>query len=100
MNVNLSIIVPVYNGGNYISRCINSLLKQTYRFFEIIVVNDGSCDNTEEILNTYLKNNSSDISIKVISIVNSGVSKARNIGLEHVMGKYVMFIDSDDFVND
>ena len=78
-NMLLSVIVPVYNGQNYISRCVNSIINQTYKNIEIIIVNDGSNDNTCEICSTLQQKDSR---IKLINIENSGVSEARNKGLE------------------
>lgn len=94
----VSIILPVYNAGKTIERTIQSVLNQTYKKIELIVINNGSQDNTEEICNRYLKNNSQIIKYKDIRIPN--VSKARNEGIRMATGKYLAFIDADDqFVN-
>ncbi len=92
----ISIIVPVYNSEKYIRECIDSLLNQTYKDLEIICVNDGSKDNSLEILNEYATNDSR---IKVYSKPNEGkgAASARNLGLSYATGEYVMFLDSDDF---
>jgi len=87
----VSIILPVYNGEKYIENCVNSLLKQTYKNIEIIIVNDGSTDSTEEKINTF-----SEEKIKKISILNQGVSSARNIAINAAKGQYIMFVDVDD----
>ena len=93
----ISIIVPVYNKENYLHKCINSLLNQNYDNFEIILVNDGSKDNSGRICDEYAKK---DNRIKVIHKENGGVSSARNRGLDEASGMYIMFCDSDDFVNE
>ena len=92
----ISIIVPVYNVSEKLSRCIESILNQEYNEFELILVNDGSTDNSGDICNKYaIKDNR----IKVIHKKNKGVSKSRNIGIEHAKGKYIVFVDSDDYIN-
>lgn len=93
----VSIIVPVYNAENYLHKCIRSLLNQNFSDFEIILVNDGSKDNSGQICDEYAK---SDSRIKVIHKENGGVSSARNSGLDEASGKYIMFCDSDDFVKE
>lgn len=94
MNEKVSIIVPVYNGEKCLSECIDSILSQTYTNLEIILVNDGSTDKSLDILNKYAN---LDKRILVLNQENKGVSAARNLGLEKASGKYVGFIDSDDF---
>lgn len=91
----ISIIVPVYNVELYISNCLDSLICQTYKNIEIIIVNDGSMDNSINICNKYSFN---DNRIKIISQDNQGLSAARNNGLKHVKGNYFMFVDSDDML--
>lgn len=94
-NALISIIVPVYNGDKYIERCIISLLNQQYANREIIIIDDGSTDNTYKICKKY-----NDLSeIKLFHIDNHGVSFARNFGLEQANGKYILFVDSDDYVD-
>ena len=88
----VSIIVPVYNTENYIERCLNSLVNQTLEDIEIIVVNDGSTDNTGKILQKYRDK------IKIIEQKNSGIATTRNKGLEIATGKYIAFVDSDDWL--
>lgn len=99
MNINplISIIVPVYNVEKYIHRSINSLLKQTYKKIEIILVDDGSPDNCPMICDEYAKK---DNRIKVIHKINGGLSDARNAALDIVTGEYITFVDSDDFVSE
>jgi glycosyltransferase involved in cell wall biosynthesis len=89
----VSIIVPVYNTENYLERCLNSIINQSYHNIEIILINDGSTDKSKNICNEYA---SKDNRIKVIHQTNKGVSYARNAGLDSATGNYVMFIDSDD----
>lgn len=93
--VKISVIVPVYNSSKYLDKCIDSLVNQTIKSYEIIIINDGSTDNSLDIINKYKKNNSM---IKVISTKNNGIGTARNIGLNNSSGKYVAFVDSDDYV--
>lgn len=94
--VKISVIVPVYNAVLYLEKCLNSLLMQTYKDLEIICVNDGSTDNSLEILEKY---RAEDSRINIINIENSGVGAARNQGLQVFTGEYVSFIDADDWVN-
>lgn len=92
----ISIIVPIYNVEKYLSACIESLLNQTYRNTEIILVNDGSTDKSEEIIETYKQKDSRIISIKK---ENGGLSDARNVGLDNAKGEYIVFVDSDDYIH-
>lgn len=91
----ISVIVPVYNVEKYIHRCVDSILKQTFTDFELILVDDGSPDNCGKICDEYAEK---DNRIKVIHKKNGGLSSARNAGLDIATGKYVMFCDSDDYV--
>ncbi|MFV0380343.1 MAG: glycosyltransferase family 2 protein [Anaerorhabdus sp.] len=91
----VSIVVPVYNVENYIDRCILSLLNQTYFNIEIILVNDGSTDNSAAKCHKYSLD---DNRIKVIDKENGGLSDARNVGIQHASGDYLLFVDSDDYV--
>lgn len=93
----ISIIVPIYNSEKYISSCIDSILKQKYTKFELILVNDGSTDNTENICKKY---QAKDQRIKYFKKLNGGVSSARNYGLAKVSGNWLCFIDSDDVVTE
>lgn len=89
----VSIIIPVYNAGAYLQRCIISIIKQNYSNLEIIIVDDGSTDNSKEIYELYKEK---DNRIRTFKISNSGVSAARNIGLKNMTGQYVVFVDADD----
>lgn len=93
----ISVIVPVYNSQAYLHRCLGSLLSQTYRNLEIILVNDGSLDDSGMICDWYKKQ---DNRIKVIHKKNGGQSSARNVGLEIAQGDYISFVDSDDWIVD
>ena len=92
-NPKVSIIVPIWNTEKYLKRCLNSIINQTYKNLEIILVNDGSPDNSEKIVNEYVK---TDKRIKVIHQKNQGLSAARNSGLKIATGDFVTFVDSDD----
>lgn len=96
MSEKISIIIPAYNSENTIIRCVDSIRKQTYKNLEIIVVNDGSTDNTSEIVNEI---SNVDSRVKLISIPNGGVSHARNIGIDNATGDYITFVDSDDTID-
>jgi glycosyltransferase involved in cell wall biosynthesis len=91
----VSIIVPVYNVERYLHRCIDSILAQTFSNFELILINDGSTDKSGTICDYYANK---DKRVKVVHMTNGGVSKARNMGLELAQGDYLMFCDSDDYV--
>ncbi len=91
----ISVIVPVYNVENYLSKCIDSILAQTYTNLEIILVDDGSPDNCGKICDEYAKKDSR---IKVIHQENGGLSAARNAGLDTATGDYIGFVDSDDYI--
>lgn len=96
-NYDLSIIIPAYNCEKYIERCVKSIINQKNNLIEIIIINDGSTDNTLEIcknLENQYKN------IKIIDQENSGVSYSRNIGVEKANGKYIMFVDADDYIEE
>lgn len=92
----ISVIIPVYNSEKYLHKCIDSVLAQTYQDFELILINDGSKDNSLDICDKFAQG---DIRIKVVTQENQGVSVARNRGLKLASGKYIMFIDSDDFID-
>lgn len=92
----ISIIVPIYNVEKYLKKCINSILNQTYKNIEVILIDDGSIDKCPQICNEYaIKDNR----VKVIHKQNGGLSSARNAGLDIVKGKYISFIDSDDYID-
>lgn len=94
--VKISIIVPVYNVEKYFKNCIESILNQTFKDFELILVNDGSTDSSGDICNEYAKK---DDRIKVIHQGNKGQASARNRGLDIARGKYIGFVDSDDTIH-
>lgn len=93
----LSIIVPVYNTELHLRRCIDSILSQTYKDFEIILIDDGSSDNSLEICREY---EAKDSRVHVFSQENQGVSKTRNRGITLACGEYIQFMDSDDYIED
>lgn len=92
----ITIVIPVYNVENYLHKCVNSVINQTYTNLEIILVDDGSPDNCGKICDEYEK---MDSRIKVIHKSNGGLSDARNAGIDIANGKYISFIDSDDYVD-
>lgn len=96
-NVKVSVIVPVYNVEKYLKDCLNSVINQTLEDIEIICVNDGSTDNSLAILEDYAKKDSR---IKIINQKNKGLSGARNTGMKYVQGEYILFLDSDDWLNE
>ena len=91
----VSIVVPVYNVEEYLNRCIDSLLKQTYEKIEILLIDDGSTDNSSNICRNYLKKNKR---IKYFKKPNEGLGLTRNYGIEHASGEYIIFVDSDDYI--
>ena len=93
----VSIIVPVYKAEKYIHRCIDSLLAQTYKNIEVVLVDDGSPDNCGKICDEYA---SKDSRVKVFHQQNRGVSAARNTGLAHIKGEWITFVDADDKVTE
>lgn len=92
----ISVIVPVYNVEDYVGRCIESILSQTYKNLEIIAVNDGSKDKSPEIVKHY---SNLDSRIRVINQLNKGLSEARNAGIKASTGEFIAFVDSDDFID-
>ncbi len=96
MKKKVSIIIPVYNVEKYICRCLESVINQDYKNLEIIIVNDGTQDNSYEICNKYAK---LDKRIKLINQKNGGLSDARNTGVKMATGRYLAFLDSDDYVD-
>lgn len=89
----VSIIVPIYNAEKYLKKCINSILKQTYKNLEIILINDGSTDKSKKIIESF-----KDKRIIFIDKTNTGVGNTRNLGIEKSSGDYIMFVDSDDYI--
>ena len=94
----ISIIIPIYNTQKYIEKCLRSLEKQTMKNFEIILVNDGSTDNTEKIVKRYI-NEHKNLNIIYIKKENGGLASARNCGVKRAKGKYISFLDSDDYLD-
>ena len=94
----VSVIVPVYNSEKYLEECIESILNQTNQDFELLLVNDGTNDNSQKIIDEYVAKYPD----KVYGFVkeNGGLSDARNYGVERAKGEYIIFIDSDDYVDD
>ncbi len=96
MSMLISIIVPIYNADKYLSRCVDSILEQSYSHFELLLIDDGSTDNSASICDQYAQQ---DARISVVHQTNAGVSQARNAGLNLAQGEYVTFIDADDTVS-
>ena len=93
----ISIIIPVYKVEKYLEKCINSIIGQTYTNLQIILVDDGSPDNSGKICDKYAKKDSR---VEVIHKSNGGLSEARNSGIERAKGKYIGFVDSDDYIKE
>lgn len=93
----ITVIVPVYNAAPFLDKCINSILSQSFKDFELLLINDGSTDNSGEICDHYAQKDSR---VRVIHKINSGVSSARNIGLDQAKGEWITFVDSDDWVHE
>lgn len=96
-NPSVSIIIPVYNAELYLQRCLDSIVNQCFTNIEIIVIDDGSIDNSLNILKSY---QNKDKRIKILKNLGSGVSQARNFGIQNALGKYIMFVDSDDWISE
>ena len=94
--VKVSIIIPIYNAENYLNQCLNSLKKQTYKNIEVLMINDGSKDNSEKICKSFLNDNR----FKLINKKSTGVSASRNVGIKESTGKYIFFVDADDWCDD
>ena len=92
----ISVIVPVYNVEQYLSRCIDSILAQTFTDFEVLLIDDGSTDNSGKICDEYAERDSR---IRVFHKENGGVSSARNLGLDNAQGEWIFYIDSDDYLD-
>lgn len=92
----VSVVIPVYNVEKYLEDCLNSAVGQTLKDIEVICINDGSTDNSLEILRKY---ESKDERVKVINKENSGLSSARNVGIREAKGEYILFLDSDDIIS-
>lgn len=92
----ISIIVPVYNSEKYLSKCLDSLVNQTLQDIEIIIINDGSTDNSQNIIDNYIKKHPT--KIKNFFQQNSGQASARNFGIKNAKGEFIAFVDSDDYL--
>ncbi|MBO5376515.1 MAG: glycosyltransferase family 2 protein [Bacilli bacterium] len=90
----ISIIVPIYNASKYLNKCIDSLINQTFDDIEIILINDGSIDDSEVIIKSY-----NDKRIRYFKNKNQGIGKTRNFGIDKAKGEYLMFVDSDDYIS-
>ena len=95
-NILFSIVIPVYNVEQYLEVCVNSILSQKYSYFEIILVDDGSTDNSPQICDAL---GSSNDKIVVVHKANGGASEARKIGIERARGKYIICVDADDWLD-
>jgi glycosyltransferase EpsJ len=93
--IDISVVVPIYNAEKYLPRCLDSIINQAYKNIEIIIVDDGSIDSSKDIIKDYVLK---DDRIKVIHKQNGGVSSARNKGIEAANGKYIAFVDADDYI--
>lgn len=93
----VSVVIPVYNSEKYLKKCIDSLLEQTLKNFEIVIVNDGSQDGSQEIIQSYMENYPG--MFKVLTTENGGQGRARNLGIQMTTGEYISFVDSDDYVS-
>ena len=91
----VSLVVPIYNSSKYLNKCIDSLVNQTLKDIEIILINDGSTDESEKVIKEY-----KDKRIKYISKKNEGIGKTRNRGIKEATGEYIAFVDSDDYLNE
>ena len=96
MQPEISVIIPVYNAAEFLPRCLDSVLQQELQDIEIICINDGSTDNSEQVIKEYA---GKDDRIKLISRPNKGAAAARNAGIKAAEGKYIAFVDADDFLN-
>ena len=94
-NSTISIIVPIYNADKYLYRCINSILAQTYKNFELLLIDDGSTDKSGDICDEFAKK---DVRVRVFHKENGGVSSARNIGIYNACGEWITFVDADDWI--
>ena len=97
VDVMLTIIVPVYNTEKHLDRCIDTILKNLFTNFELLLIDDGSTDSSLEIVSQRAKQ---DPRIRIIFKANEGVSKTRNLGIQTALGKFAMFIDNDDYIEE
>ena len=96
----ISVIIPVYNTEKYIEKCLDSIYNQKMKDIEIIIVNDGSKDNSDTIIQKWIEKNKENIQIKYLKKENGGLSDSRNFAIPYVTGEYISFIDSDDFIDE
>ena len=96
-NPKVSIIIPIFNGEDFIENSLNSVANQTYRNFEVLIINDGSTDSSLSIIEKWVSENASLVNVQVFSTTNSGVSSARNTGIQKSKGQYIAFLDCDDY---
>ncbi len=98
---NISIIIPIYNTAKYLEKCINSVIEQKIQNMEIILVNDGSTDESEEVVKNIMSKNENNkkVDIKYFKNENNGLAETRNFGIKKANGEYIMFLDSDDYLN-
>ena len=94
----ISVVVPVYNAEKYLDKCLDSIIKQTYKNIEIIIINDGSTDGSQKIINKYIEKYKE--KIKAYETKNNGVAQARNLGIKKITGDYFLFVDADDYIED
>jgi len=95
----VSIIIPVYNGSRYLDRVLTSVCAQTYKHLEIILINDGSTDNSIDVINSYIEGYSGEVKFVVVNQPNLGICAARNSGIDASTGDYIAFVDQDDFAS-
>lgn len=96
----ISVIIPVYNTANYIEKCLNSIYNQKMKDIEIIIVNDGSTDNSDTVIQKWIEKYKENITIKYLKKENGGLSDSRNFAISYVTGEYISFIDSDDYIDE
>ena len=94
--IQVSVVIPVYNVEKYLEQCVSSILRQTYEGYEVILVDDGSTDNSGKLCDSFAKQ---DCRVHVVHKENGGLSSARNVGIRNSVGEYIVFIDSDDWVD-
>ena len=99
MNKKLSVIIPVYNTSKYIEKCLDSIVNQSINNIEIIIVNDGSTDESEEIIKKWIIKNENKVETKYFKKENGGLSDTRNFGVKQATGEYLTFVDSDDYLD-
>ncbi len=95
-NAKISVIIPAYNAEKTLQAAMQSCIDQTFKPFEVIIINDGSTDKTEETANSFIQNQQTNVKFSVITVKNGGVSKARNTGIKQASGDFIAFLDSDD----